>query len=292
MRERQLDPGASPSAHFGNEVREARTMRGNVTARTGAATDYDGSYVSKVEGAKIVPDDKFIDALDRVFPHMNGWFGRFWRDSRKWNGHYREWFKDWVAAERQASVIRWYEPLLIPGLVQTEEYARAVLSWGPLSGNVDDDVQARMERRILDDNPELWVLVAESAVRRRVGNAEIMRSQLKHLAELSRRPNITVQVVPDDADAYGGLSGAFAIATVEPSGSVVYLETGLRGMTVQDPTMIKSAGQTFEHLRAEALGSRPQGVMIRDTQDPRWPDGAPVITFTADAWKRFVTGLK
>ena len=175
MRERQLDPGASPSAHFGNEVREARTCAGMSQPELGAATDYDGSYVSKVEGAKIVPDDKFIDALDRVFPHMNGWFGRFWRDSRKWNGHYREWFKDWVAAERQASVIRWYEPLLIPGLVQTEEYARAVLSWGPLSGNVDDDVQARMERQAIldrDNPPELWVLVAESAVRRRVGNAK------------------------------------------------------------------------------------------------------------------------
>jgi hypothetical protein len=84
-----------------------------------------------------------------------------------------------------------------------------------------------------------------------------MRCQLKHLAELSRRPNVTVQVVPDDADAYGGLSGAFAIATVEPSSSLVYLETGLRGMTTDDPTMIKSAGQMFEHLRAEALAKRP-----------------------------------
>jgi Domain of unknown function (DUF5753) len=144
--------------------------------------------------------------------------------------------------------------------VQTEDYARAVLSWGPLRGNVDDDVRARMDRQEIlnrDSPPELWVLLAESAVRRRVGSAEIMRAQLKHLAELSRRPNITVQVVPDDADAYGGLSGGFAVATVEPSGGLVYLETGLRGMTIQDPTMIKSAGQMYEHLRAEALAKRP-----------------------------------
>lgn len=260
MRERELNPSASPAEFFGNEVREARTRAKMSQPEIGSATGYDPSYVSKVETGSIIPDDKFVNALDRVFPNMNGWFGRFWRDSRQWNGHYREWFKDWVNVERRATVIRWYEPLLIPGLVQTADYAHEVLAWGPLSGNVDEDVEARMQRQEIlnrDNPPELWVLLAESAVRRRVGSAEIMRAQLKHLAELSRRPRITVQVVPDDADAYGGLSGAFAIATEETSGSVVYLETGLRGMTMHDPTMIKSAGQMFEHLRAEALAKRP-----------------------------------
>lgn len=120
-----------------------------------------------------------------------------------------------------------------------------------------------------DNPPDLWVLLAESAVRRRVGSAEVMHAQLKHLAELSRRPNVTVQVVPDDSDAYGGLSGAFAIATVEPPGSVVYLETGLCGMTFEDPTMIKSAGQTFEHLRAEALAKRPTFDLLAEAGE-RW----------------------
>lgn len=236
----------------------------------GLATGYDATYVSKVETGSIVPDDRFVNALDHVFPNMNGWFGRFWRDSRKWNGHYPEWFKDWVAAERAASVIRWYEPLLVPGLVQTEDYARAVLSWGPLSARVDVDVQARMDRQEIlnrQNPPELWVLLAESAVRRRVGTAEIMRAQLNHLVELARRPNVTVQVVPDDADAYGGLSGAFAIATVEPSATVVYLETGLRGLTVHDPAMIKTAGQTFEHLRAEALAKKPTFDLLAEAGD-------------------------
>ena len=272
MRERELDPSASPAAFFGNEVREARTNAKMSQVALGAAVGYDATYVSKIENENIVPDDKFLRALDNVFPGMNGWFTRFWRDSRKWNGHYREWFKDWVAAERRAAVIRWYEPLLMPGLVQTEDYAREVLSWGPLSGNVADDVQARMDRQEIlnrDDPPELWVLLAESAVRYRVGSAETMRGQLKHLAELSRRPNVTVQVVPDNADAHGGRSGAFAVATVEPSGSVVYLETGLRGMTVTDPTMIKSAGQMFEHLRAEALAKRPTLDLLAEAGE-RW----------------------
>ena len=260
MRERQLDPSASPADFFGNEVREARTRAKMSQTALGTATGYDATYVSKIENGHIVPDDKFLKAVDRVFPNMNGWFSRFWRDSRKWNGHYREWFKFWVATERRASVIRWYEPLLVPGIVQTEDYAREVLSWGPLRGNIDDDVQARMDRQEIlgrEEPPELWILLAESVIRRRVGNPDVMRGQLKHLGELSRRPNVTIQVVPDDADAYGGLSGGFAIATVEPAGGLVYLETGLRGMTTDDPTMIRSAGQMFEHLRAEALAKRP-----------------------------------
>lgn len=272
MRERELDPSASPAAFFGNEVREARTSAQMSQAALGAAAGYDATYVSKIENGHIVPDDKFLKGLDNTFPGMNRWFTRFWRDSRKWNGHYREWFKFWVATEGRAAVIRWYEPLLVPGLVQTEDYAREVLSWGPLRGNVEDDVRARMERQEVlnrDDPPELWILLAEPVLRTRVGNAEIMRGQVKHLAELARRPGVTVQVIPDDADAYGGRSGAFAVATVEPSGSLVYLETGLRGMTSDDPMMIRSAGQMFEHLRAEALAKRPTFDLLAEAGE-RW----------------------
>ena len=124
MRERELDPGASPAAFFGNEVREARTRAKMSQAALGAAVGHDDTYVSKVETGAIVPDDEFVNGLDRVFPHMNGWFGRFWSNSRKWEGQYPAWFKDWVDAEQHARIIRWWEPLLIPGLLQTADYAR------------------------------------------------------------------------------------------------------------------------------------------------------------------------
>ena len=124
MRERELDPGASPAAFFGNEVREARTRAKMSQAALGTATGYDATYVSKVETGAIVPDEVFVNALDQVFPHMNGWFARFWSNSRKWEGQYPAWFKDWIEAELHARMIRWWEPLLIPGLLQTADYAR------------------------------------------------------------------------------------------------------------------------------------------------------------------------
>ncbi len=124
MRERELDPGASPAAFFGSEVREARTKAKMSQPALGTALDYDATYVSRSKQATIVPDDVFVSGLDRVFPQMNGWFARFWSNSRKWEGQYPAWFKDWVDAELHARVIRWWEPLLIPGLLQTADYAR------------------------------------------------------------------------------------------------------------------------------------------------------------------------
>ena len=99
MRERELDPGASPAAFFGNEVREARTRAKMSQPALGAAVGYDATYVSKVETGTIVPDSDFVNGLDGIFPHMNGWFARFWINSRKWEGQYPAWFKDYVEAE-------------------------------------------------------------------------------------------------------------------------------------------------------------------------------------------------
>jgi hypothetical protein len=114
MRERELDPGASPAAFFGNEVREARTGE-DVTGRAGR-----GAGVRRdlcVEGRN--RDDRpcfdaFVIGLDRVFPQMNDWFVRFWKNSRKWADQYPARFRDWIDAELYARIIRWREPLLIP----------------------------------------------------------------------------------------------------------------------------------------------------------------------------------
>jgi transcriptional regulator with XRE-family HTH domain len=255
---KDLDSSLSPLHHLGAEIRLAREDAGMSQADLAAVTCNDRSYVSLVENGHIDPSGQFVNGCDRAFPGMRGWFTRFWQDARTWD-QYPAWFKDWVEMEQRAAVIRWYEPLLIPGLVQTTDYALAVLSWGPNGADAENQVNLRMERqRILHraNPPELWVTLGESAIRRRVGSGELMCGQLKHLAELSHRPNVVVQIVPEDADAYGGLSGAFAMATVEPSDSVVYLETGLRGLTTQDPTMVRNAAQTFEYLRADALSTR------------------------------------
>jgi hypothetical protein len=189
---------------------------------------------------------------------MTGWFARFYRDSRTWAGPHPPWFRDWVENEERATEIRWWEPLLVIGLLQTPEYARAVFaSWRRDNGDdIEAKITARIERQAIldrDNPPELRALLDESVLHSCIGNATIMSGQLDHLAEVGRRPNITIQVVPGAAGAYAGLSGAFAVASIAGEHHAAYLETGVRGMTVLDASLIGQAAIMFDDLRDEAL---------------------------------------
>jgi hypothetical protein len=96
-----------------------------------ATVPCDASTVSRIEAGTLSPGRRFAAACDEAFPGMGGWFGRFCHDSRAWAGPHPPWFRDWVEIERRATVIRWWEPLLIPGLLQTEGNARACSAGDP-----------------------------------------------------------------------------------------------------------------------------------------------------------------
>ena len=117
------------------------------------------------------------------------------------------------AYESSASIIRQVQPLLIPGLLQTEEYARALLSsWGNEKTRIDQIWAARLERQeLLDraDPPEMFFILDEAAVQRPVGGEGVMRHQRARLLELAARPRITIQVVPFEVGAHAGLRGPF-----------------------------------------------------------------------------------
>ena len=255
---RDLDPTASPMAFFGAEVRRARMAAGMTLADLAATVPCDASTVSRVEAGLLSPTERFAVACDESFPQMAGWFMRFYLGSRKWAGPHPPWFRDWVEIEERATDIRWWEPLLVPGLLQTASYARAVLSsWRRDNGDdIDGKVTARIERQAIldrDKPPELRVLLDESVLRRSVGGAAIMAGQLDHLAEMGRRPNITIQAVPEAAGAYAGLSGAFAVASMAGEQHAAYLEAGVRGMTVLDASLISQAAIMLDDLRDEAF---------------------------------------
>src|SRR5207302_691042 len=139
-------------AFFGSEVRRARMTAGLTLADLGGLVPCDASTVSRVEAGEREPTERFAVACDEAFAQVGGWFTRYYHGSRTWNGPYPPWFRDWVEAEQRATVVRWWEPLLVPGLLQTPDYARAVLGWGPDNrGDVEDKVAARIERQgILD----------------------------------------------------------------------------------------------------------------------------------------------
>jgi len=142
------------------------------------------------------------------------------------------WFNNYVGLEVAATLIRTYEVMFVPGLLQTEEYARAVVKLGKsfLPGEeVEQRVSLRVARQqiLTRTNPaRLWVVIDESVLHRPVGGEAILRAQIEHLMTLSQRPNITLQIMPFSSVGYPGTGGAFSILRF-PDGDlpdIVYIE--------------------------------------------------------------------
>ena len=267
----------SPARYFGAEVREARKRAGMAQPELAAIAGYDPSYVSKVENGYITPDEKFISACDAAFPDMHGWFSRFWAESRKWNPSYPPWFEEWIDAERQARVIRWWEPLLIPGLLQTPDYARALfLAWQKSedTDKIERDVAARIDRKRIFQPPDPATLIAvidEGVLHRKIGDEKTMREQLEYLVETSMHPNISLHVVPAGIGAHTGLLGAFALADIEEGiPRVVYMENPDQGLTSGTPSVISKVAGMFERVRSEALPRGATHDLIRKAVNERW----------------------
>ncbi|MDQ2883831.1 MAG: helix-turn-helix domain-containing protein [Actinomycetota bacterium] len=142
------------------------------------------------------------------------------------------WFETYLGLEQAASVIRTYEPQLVPGLLQTADYARAVMLLRHLHvsyGEIERRVALRMTRQAFLSQPEapdLWVALDEAALRRPLGDQKIQRAQLLHLIEIAQRPNVILQVVPFDVGGHAAAGGPFTILRFSQPDlpDVVYLE--------------------------------------------------------------------
>ena len=164
------------------------------------------------------------------------------------------WFAGWSDdIEARASVIRWFEPSLVPGLIQTEAYARAVLSWKPESASTEANLRSRLARQAVLERAELRVVVLETVLYREVGDAATMSGQIAHLLDVGGRPAVTLQVLPDAPAVAGALGGAFAIASEGAADVATYSESIVEGTVHTDPELVARAVRFFDWLRAEAL---------------------------------------
>jgi transcriptional regulator with XRE-family HTH domain len=242
---------------LGEELRRARLAAGYTSQEQFARElGFDRTVIVKAETGARPPSDDMAARIAEMFPDLcNGLYVRLAEIARKSNGPIPGWFADWVEIEARAAILRWWEPLLIPGLLQTEDYARAVLStWRrDTADEVEAKVAIRLARQSVLASADFRVLLDESVLHRRIGAPEVMAMQLEYLLAIGTRPNITIQVIPDAAGAYLGLSGAFAIAEVPGESATAYLETGVQGITVRDPTLVSSTARLFDDLRDEAL---------------------------------------
>ncbi|MDR7301785.1 helix-turn-helix domain-containing protein [Haloactinomyces albus] len=171
-----------------------------------------------------------------------------------------DWFETYVGLEAEADSIRTYEVEIMPGLLQTESYARATTQATVLtasSADIEKRVQLRLQRqhRLTDESPmELWAVMGEAAIRRPVGGHEILREQLQHVLALSDLPNVTVQVMPLEAGGHPAMGPFVVLSFPEHSHhDVVYLESQVGGHYLEEANEIGQYTRVMEHLRAHAL---------------------------------------
>jgi transcriptional regulator with XRE-family HTH domain len=170
------------------------------------------------------------------------------------------WFEAYVGLEEVATQVRAYEVQFVPGLLQSEDYARAVTLLGhgdELPRDIERRVRLRMARQVVLDKPDppnVWAVVDEAVLRRPAGSPAVMHGQLKHLLDLAQRPNITIQVMPFQAGGHSAAGGPFSILRfAEPDlPDVVYLEQLTSALYLDKPEVVDSYLKVMERVCMEA----------------------------------------
>ncbi|NHD16022.1 MULTISPECIES: helix-turn-helix domain-containing protein [Actinopolyspora] len=194
---------------------------------------------------------------------------------RSWWSTYRlpEWFKPYVGLETDAALVCNFEQELIPGLLQTEDYARAIhTSGGHITDpeDVEKRVAARMERqrRLFDkDNPlELRAVISEAALQRKVGGRKVWSEQLEHLLTMADLPNVMFQVVSYEAGEHASMTSGFTVLEFsEPADpDVAYMESPLGGHVIEDNSDVTLLRNLFDELRSSAMPQRESVDLVRE----------------------------
>lgn len=276
MPSRNFDPSGSPLRVFGAELRYYRTRASMSQEQLGARAYCSGDLIGKVENGQRTPTEEFTAACDAV-PELDtrGALSRL-REELKEHLTYAAtpgWFREWEKIERQARSLLLWEPLLIPGLLQTSEYAYEVLRRGQPGASdaeIDQQVQARMDRQEVlgsDHPPMLLAVMDEGTLRRQVGNSKVMHDQLARLLDLAARPKVVLQVVPVDAGPHPGMAGPIALASSDGTPDVAYLDTALTGQLIERPEDVAAVALLYDTLRAEALPARASVEVITKVKD-------------------------
>lgn len=252
MRTREgFDPDGDLWDLISCELRRQRLERGISLAAVGEIIDRDRTLVAHVESGNAKLQVAHAIRLDRAWD-TDRFFRRLVNFAKA--GHDVEWFKKHLGLEARAGELRIWELAWIPGLFQTEAYARAVFE-GCGAEDIDESVKARLNRQAClhrKPRPWVWVILDEGVIEQPVGSAAIMREQLTHLIDLAQLPHITIRVVPRFVGAHVGRDGPFKIMTVNGSDTVYTLAPG-GGRLVHDPTEIRSYRVWFDLIGDVAL---------------------------------------
>lgn len=267
---------------LGSALRALRVASDLTVEQVGESLHWSGSKVSRIETAKqiVSPDDvrelvtryglgpdeieKYV-AIARKAKERDWW--------QKYDDVLPEWFEGYLGLEAEASKISTYESDLVPGLLQTEQYAAAVLGVFPLRTTPEEmeravDLRRERQARLVEENPLILdAVISETVLRRPIGGPEVMRQQLAHLVSMVERPNITVRLLPFTAAEHPGINGAFSVLEFpDPdSGRIVTVETMTSTLYVERTRDVGTYRLAFDQIRSAALAPDETADMINAT---------------------------
>ncbi|MBY8885574.1 helix-turn-helix domain-containing protein [Streptomyces sp. PTM05] len=266
---------------LGTQLRKLRIQKGITREQAGEAIRGSHAKISRLELGRVGCKERDIaDLLTLYGVHDADERGQYLELARQagmpgWWQQYgdvlEQWFDTLIGLEEAASLIRTYEVQFVPGLLQTEDYARAVTRLGYRHASqreIERRVELRMKRQQLlkaSDAPRLWAVVDEAALRRPLGGREVMRGQLEHLLRITELPNVTVQVAPFDI---GGLAAAGGPITIlrfqEPDlPDVVYLEQLTSALYLEKLDDVDNYMSVMDRLSAEAEQPKDTAEFLR-----------------------------
>jgi transcriptional regulator with XRE-family HTH domain len=253
-------------AAFASQLRSWRQQMGWTQVEMGAKLGYSASLVSGVETMDKAPTADFAGRCDEVLSTPGTFVTLQELVARE---AYPSFFAPVIPFEREAIRIHGWELGAVPGLLQTEDYARALIRSGrPKDSNeeIDRYVAARMERQEIiksNDSPLLWYILDESVIRHIIGGSVVMREQLDRLLEAADTPGIVVQTLPFAADNHAGADGPISVYEFAESPSVGYTECYSGGRIVEDRAEVADLMTVVNLIRASALSARDSKELIR-----------------------------
>jgi transcriptional regulator with XRE-family HTH domain len=267
------------------ELKRLRDAAGLTQDDVADRLDWHSTKVMRIETGRTAPHPNDVRVMLGLYgvtsPDQVSALVKLAQDARQrgWWYSYRDAllnrYEFFIGLEAEASSIRNFELAMIPGLLQTEDYARAVIRGGPMELHADE-VERRVEVRMTrqqalsqEDRPQFWAILDEAAIRRTVGGPAVMRRQLESLAQAADQVKTTIQIVPFGAGAHSGQLGPFVILDFpEPSEpEVVTMETVGGNLYVDKPEEVRLYTTAFDHLRAVALSPGDSGAMLRAAAD-------------------------
>lgn len=263
------DEQLTPSTFLLGELRRARSAAGLSQEDLGRTINYSGSQVSAVETGQRPPTRDYLVAVDATL-RTGGLFERLLGGLVSLD-QAPVWFRDWLIIEREATLIRWFEPLIVPGLLQTEAYAQAVITGSGVvdPAEMEKRVVTRMERQRVLTSPTPPVLIAlldEGVIRREIGDPKIMSGQCEYLLKCAEEPNVQINVIPTSAGSYAGLAGPFILAKGRDF-ETAHLDTPWQAQIMDRRDAVDRLIKRWEAIRGEALPRKHSIDLIKEVAE-------------------------